>query len=169
MGAAARAPGILGLVTPAARAVRNLIEKLLKRFYEGPEPPIRLSEEVRLFRAIYPMATADEWELFAARLAENAYCTGYTRGVEASERDPQPLEPDLHELAAVAQDWSLADGHPLIRDVIERGRDPLDPLRAMTVEQRREYFDQLGRATGAFRVVALDERGMPLSSPEDAG
>ncbi len=169
MGAAAREAGILGLVTPAARFARNLIEKLLKRFYEGPEPPGRIAEEVTLFGVIYPMATPDEWADFAAKLAANAYRSGYTRGVEASERDPQPLEPDLQLLEAQRHDWSLADGHPLMRDVIERGRDPLDPLRTMTREQRAAYFDQVGHATGAFRVLVLDEQGIPLSGPEDGG
>ena len=156
-------------MVPVARFLRNTLEKLLKRFYEGPHPPRRIAEEVRLFRAMFPLATADEWEAFAQGLAENAYRSGFTRGEERAERDPQELVPDALALEAQTHDWSLADGHPLMRDVIERGRDPLDPMRAMTAQQRLAYFDQVGQATQGFRVVQLDEQGIPLSGPEDVG
>ena len=153
-------------MVPVARFLRNTLEKLLKRFYEGPHPPDRIGEEVRLFRAIFPLATPGDWMTFAQGLAENAYRSGFTRGEERAERDPRHLEPDLRLIDAQTHDWSLADGHPLMRDVIERGRDPLDPMRAMTAKQRLEYFDQMCKATEAYRVVQLDAQGIPLSGPD---
>lgn len=156
-------------MVPVARFLRNTLEKLLKRFYEGPHPPARIGEEVRLFRAMFPLATPDEWMAFAQGHAENAYRSGFTRGEERAERDPQELIPDALALEAQTHDWSLADGHPLMRDVIERGRDPLDPMRAMTAQQRLDYFDAVGAATKGFRVVQLDGRGMPMTGPDDAG
>ena len=152
-------------MTPFARFLSRLAEKVADRYYEGPDAPQRLAEEVRLFRAIYPEASPDEWAEFAIRLAGNAYRSGYVRGVEYVERDPNPPEPDQDLLEQQRHDWSLSDGHPLIRDVLEQGRAPADPLAHLTPAQRAEHFDLQGRILGTHRVVQLDARGMPLGEP----
>ncbi len=152
-------------MTPLARFLSRIAEKVAERYYEGPAAPQRLAEEVQLFRVIYPDATPDEWTAFATRLAGNAYCSGYQRGFEYVERDPNPPEPDQELLERLRHDWSLADGHPLIRDMVEQGRDPASPLAGLTPEQRAEYFDTQGRILGTHRVVQLDARGMPLGGP----
>jgi hypothetical protein len=152
-------------VTPFARFLSRIAEKITDRYYEGPEEPQRLAEEVRLFRAMYPAASPEEWADFTARLAGNAYRAGYTRGFEYAERDPNPPEPDLQQLEQHRHDWSLSDGHPLMREVVEAGRRPVDPYADLTPEERAEYLDAVGQLQGTHRVERLDARGMPLADP----
>jgi hypothetical protein len=74
-------------VTRLARFVRNILEMLLARFYEGPEPPKRLAEMVLVFANMHPRATRAEWTAFAQAHANETYRTGYVRGLEFAERD----------------------------------------------------------------------------------
>jgi hypothetical protein len=74
-------------VTPLSKWFRNTLERLLERYEEGERPPARLREQVIMFASMNPHATRAEWVTFAAGLAEEAYQSGYIRGVEWCERD----------------------------------------------------------------------------------
>jgi hypothetical protein len=91
-------PGVVA-VTPAERALRNLWERLTRRFYEGPEAPARLEDVVREFDHRYPRATRAEWAEFAIRMSRGCYRDGWVRGYEWAERDPGQPDPSPEELA----------------------------------------------------------------------
>jgi hypothetical protein len=55
---------------------------------EGERPPERLGQQVIVFANLYPHATRQAWATFAISLVNDAYKTGYIRGVEWVERDP---------------------------------------------------------------------------------
>ena len=74
-------------MTPLAKLARGILERLLGRFYEGPEPPARLGEMVVAFANDHPRATRGEWVWFCRQHAAECYRSGYTRGVERAERD----------------------------------------------------------------------------------
>lgn len=65
-----------------------MLERWLGRLYEGPAPPDRLVEMVFAFAEMYPNATRRQWVLFAASHARESYRSGYVRGFEYVERDP---------------------------------------------------------------------------------
>lgn len=96
-------------MTPLARFVRRWRERLLGTYYEGPEPPYRLREMVLFFANFKPCATRQEWVEFASHHAAECYRTGYLRGLERAERDPdaQPwMQGDPDELAdAMSPGW----------------------------------------------------------------
>lgn len=125
-------------MTRLARFVRDLLERLLGRFHEGPEPPPRLAEEVRLFRSLATHTpTEEEWEVFAARLAERAYHDGFVRGTHWLERSwPGPEVTPERLLEEQAHQQKLIDD--------PRWRDTLDkPMRSRQV---REFHDQIAQA-----------------------
>lgn len=76
-------------MTPFGRWLRKRLEKFLGRWEEGQQPPARLRDEVTSFANFNPKATRAEWLEFAASFAEACYLTGYIRGVEWAERDPE--------------------------------------------------------------------------------
>lgn len=144
-------------MTRVGKAIRNMLERWLTRFHEGPEPPVRIVEEVTLFRITNPTATIDEWSEFAARLAGNAYRQGYARGYEWTERDldARPLDDPEVLAEAMRHDWSLAEHDARMHELLRNG-DPNDPLRGIPSEARAEFLDELGRlAGGAYRVVVV--------------
>jgi hypothetical protein len=141
-------------MTRLGRLLRNLLERILARYHEGPEPPRRLAEEVRLFRVYYPRATPEQWAQFATTIAQNSYRSGFTRGYEWQERgwEGPPIEPEV--LAEIqAHDWSLADMSPRVAGMLEAGADEFDPLRRMSPEQRAVYLDHLGELAGTHRIT----------------
>lgn len=73
----------------AMKWLRNVVEKLLGRFYEGPTLPERFEHGVVEFANRHPNATRKEWATFAKEHASIAYEAGYVRGYERSERDYQ--------------------------------------------------------------------------------
>lgn len=122
----------------------RLSDKLTSRLYEGPEPPKRLRERVKLFKLYNPDATAEQWERFSLTLATNCYREGFVRGYEWQERDWKgpAVEPErLQELQD--QDWSLAESHEGWGDVLRRGYDPRSPLAKLSPEQRRAFVETL--------------------------
>lgn len=145
--------------------MHRLLEKLTDQFYEGPEPPKRLPEKVKLFRLYYPHADADEWAAFANRIARNSYKDGFIRGYEWQERDwPGPeLEPErVAELTE--QDWSLAEESREWSKLLEKGYDPRSPLANLSPEQRRavvETFQGASRYPVEVNLSAYEEE------PED--
>lgn len=129
-------------MTPFGRWVRDKAEKLLERFYEGPEPPPRLREYAILFANGHRHATRAEWLEFAAELADEAYRSGYTRGYERQARDEEvritPETSDrVNEIAdAVDPNWSW---HPSVElengDIVVLEEPPLG--LAVLIEERK--------------------------------
>lgn len=135
------------------RLIRAAAERLAGRYYEGPEPPLRLAEQARIFAIEQPLAAAAEWEEFAARLAFASYRDGWVRGREARARGFLPEgDPNLAEAARRA-DWTLWHGHPTTREVLMRGHDPSDPLAGVPPDRRVEVLQQMAEAAGTFRIV----------------
>jgi hypothetical protein len=62
------------------------MERLLARWEEGPDAPLRLGEIVLAFANMYPKATRAEWVRFATLHAAECYRSGYVRGYEHVER-----------------------------------------------------------------------------------
>lgn len=73
-------------MTRLGRWWRQRLERHLRRYYEGPEPPRRLVDHAFLFANECPKATRGDWIAFAIHLANEAYKSGWVRGYEASER-----------------------------------------------------------------------------------
>ena len=115
-------------MTPLAKLVGRVAEKIAGTWNEGPELPARLRRQPVEFAASNPLANRDAWRRFCERLAEACYRAGFQRGFEHSERDPEPswraLPPEL-EADARDPDWR----HPS-RAVQAPGVDP----------ERREVF-----------------------------
>ncbi len=157
-------------MTPVARFFRNLLEKALGRFYEGPEPPPRFREELALFRVMHPLATPAEVDAVVGRLIDNAYRSGYVRGNEAMERDPsQRGEPVEELLCAQREDWSLAAADPRIARILATGRDDADPLAGVPVDEQVAFIEALGRRYGVRPepVRILDDAGQPWIVPPE--
>jgi hypothetical protein len=145
-------------VTRFARFLRNLFERLLSRYYEGPNPPRHIGEEARVFRILNPRATPREWEDFAKRHAENCYRSGFTRGYEWQERDwPGPAEDPEVLAEAMEHDWSLAEADPRLDLALTEGQDPDDLFYGVPEEDRARFFDDLGHRLGTHRVVLPSE------------
>lgn len=147
-------------MTRLGRLVRNLTERLLGRYYEGPHPPQRLAEQVAEWAAMHPTATRAEWAAFAVRFAHGAYKDGFVRGFEWAERDLDRLdlgEPErLAELEAYDFVWHSPDhltSQELAEVVPRNEQDYLE--RLPNDEARARYLDAQGRYTGAFRVVVV--------------
>jgi hypothetical protein len=100
--------------------VTRLAEKLAGHFYEGPEPPERIAEMARVFASLHPRATRGEWLAMAEELAREAYRSGWVRGFEYAERDPEEpaVSPEVIADAHLpgwrdrAHDWSWETGLP---------------------------------------------------------
>lgn len=128
------------------RWLRRQLERLLGVWHEGPEPPRRLGEDVRLFRHMHPNATAREWERFAIRHAGNAYRDAFVRGFEWNERCwPEP-HIDADAVAIVhGHDVSLGDNDPDLRHLLESEPLVLDPMA-------ERLIDELARSQYPFQI-----------------
>lgn len=81
------------------------LETVLDRYYEGPEPPERLTQLVLAFVELYPHATRADWMRFAIDFGKECYRSGYQRGAEYVERAPETWRPDMPpEMVADALD-----------------------------------------------------------------
>jgi hypothetical protein len=86
------------------------LEKLLRRWGEGPEAPERMLTTVERFAERHPQATRAAWAAFAAEHARQSYREGYRRGYEHIERDPAGWLPEIPpELIADAIDPTWRD------------------------------------------------------------
>ncbi len=75
-------------MTILSRWIARRAENYLKTFYEGPEPPLRIADLAIEFANLYPTATRAQWLRFTTEHAREAYRSGYQRGFEYVERDP---------------------------------------------------------------------------------
>jgi len=148
--------------------VRGVLERMLGRLTDGPSPPPRLREAVIVFRVMYPTASIDEWEAFAIAQAEDAYRSGFVRGLEWSERELDNMDPDTPERLAEAasHDWSLAESSPSLREMLDKRYDPRDPFAHVPPEDRAAFVDQLGEYFGGFRVVVLPDERVDPDDPD---
>lgn len=146
-----------------ARFVRDTLERLAGVFYEGPQPPPRLRDEVLVFRAMHPSASVADWVEFAMQHGEASYRAGFDRGIEWRERDIANKDP--HDPDRIADDeangWTVADDDPVLRAMLERGVDPTDPLAGVPPEDRAEFVDRLGEIMGTHRVVIVTDDTPP--------
>lgn len=135
-------------MTALRRFIRDLGQRLAGTYYEGPTPPPRLEQEVRLFAATCRDATVDDWKQFSIRLAEAAYCDGFNRGLEWAERLwPGPAD-DPEVLAEAAQhNWSLPE------ERLRQAEQQPSPIAGMHPREVVRLQHQLARA-GA-RIVPL--------------
>ena len=69
-------------MTPFSRLIRNLLEKALGCYREGPNPPSRIAAHVDVFLRVNHNPTIEEWRRFAIDLASSFYRLGYVRGYE---------------------------------------------------------------------------------------
>lgn len=141
-------------MTRFGRFLRNIFERLLKRYYEGPTPPVRISQGVNAFAVFNRGATVADWMAFATSYAEECYRAGYQRGLEWAERDldrRDPVaDPELLEDKR-RHGWSWVDLAPdenEVRRIVQR-----DPYAHLSPEQRLLALDSIGRQVGGYRVV----------------
>ena len=128
------------------RLFRDLLERLLGRYREGPEPPPRIAEEARFFRSLAREApTEEEWEAFAAGLADRAYRDGFTRGIEWLERS-WDLRPADHERRLELE--ARAAEHLLV--------DPAVLADPMSARKMHEFQELISRARAAGIDVHLE-------------
>jgi hypothetical protein len=135
--------------TPVVRWFRNIREKLLGKFYDGPEPPARIVEMVVVWANMNPTATRAEWVRFVSEHAKECYRAGWVRGYEYTERDPDEraiisqLDP---ELIATAMDpnwrWSPE---------VQLEEDPQTVVPEMQLNEREE-MERLLRQTKKERT-----------------
>ena len=93
-------------MTPFLRLLRRWRDKYLGTFYEGEDAPDRLAVPPVLFAQMHPGATRADWVAFATEFAREAYRTGWVRGYEHAERDPQVVEVEPAVLAdAIDPSW----------------------------------------------------------------
>lgn len=146
------------LTTRFKRFLRRWFERLLNEFYEGPTPPARIEQGVRVFAALNPGATVGDWVDFAARHAEEAYRSGHVRGLEWAERDLDRRDPAVdpeHLLDRRRHDWSWVEQHvseAQLRRVVEE-----NPMQVGDYH-RALALDSLGRYFGGYRVEVIPVR-----------
>lgn len=117
-------------------------DRLAKKYYEGPDPPNRIDDRVKLFMLFNPQADKEQWEQFARTLAKNCYREGFVRGYQWVERCWGGPEVDPEQLAEKqAYDWRVEDAYPQIGRMLQLGYDPNDVFATMPVEQRRAFLD----------------------------
>lgn len=133
---------------PLRTQARELLERMLGRFFEGPDAPERLEEHVELFRKLNPAASSREWASFATRLASTAYQDGYTRGFEWRERDidraAQFNPAQLEQHAREERTKQLAYEQRVIPD---------EPYGWLPPEQRGIAVAMVGEGTGDYLIV----------------
>jgi hypothetical protein len=140
-------------VTRLSRAWRNLLERLLGRYYETDRVPTRMVQMVVTFANLHPQATRAEWTRFAALNAAEAYSIGYVRGLEWSERDVDRREPSVDPEALIA----MAGYGDEWRDVAVELADPEDVVQQDRPDTSRREIEQYNIGLRAD----ADARGFP--------
>jgi len=121
--------------------LRRFSDRVRTLFRRSPDPPVRLEEEVILFRSFYPGATPDQWEAFAVKLAENAHRDGFARGFQWGRNGwtLHDANPDrMAEQAQAAE--SLGEAHPYAARLLKARGDENDPLYAVSEPDRAAFF-----------------------------
>lgn len=125
------------------RVFRRLLEWLLDRSYEGPQPPLRIASEVVDFVNHNPQATVEQWMRYATSFGQSQYRAGYARGAVPQLPTPPPeLQRPVSQLPTSEQLAMVVPRDPT--EYIGSIKDPGAQARAL---------DTLGRLGGSFRVV----------------
>lgn len=141
-------------MTPLQRFLRDTFDRLRKRYYEGPEAPPRLEQEVRLFAATHRDATVDDWKEFATRMAQNAYRDGFTRGLEWAHRLWPGPEHDPEVIAeAAAHNWSLPEERLRL---LEQQPSPVEGIGAADAARLQHQLHRAGA-----NLINLDRSPYP--------
>lgn len=120
-------------MTPAARMIRTVVDKLFGKYYESESPPERFEKIVKGFVDFHPKATKGEWCEFAKELAAEAYRDGYKNGYERSYRVPDDALPAMPpELTADNMDPEWRNSVPFREEfsgaLVDEQEIPADPL-----------------------------------------
>lgn len=151
-------------MTRAGRWIRNLVERFLRRYYEGPQAPPRLHEELAVWWALNPDAEDSTRIGYVTALLEAAYRDGFVRGYEWQERGWEGPAEDPERLAeAMEHDWSLAESNPRVRRILEDGYDADDPLANVAAPDRRRFMEMLTSAPDLYVLP----RGIELEGDDD--
>jgi hypothetical protein len=140
-------------VTALGRFIRDSIDKLQRRYYEGPEPPPRLEQEVRIFAATHRDATVEDWKAFATKLAENAYRDGFTRGDQWAHRLWPGPEHEPEMLAEAA-----AHNASLPEERIRRLEQQPSPIEGIGAREAARLQHQLHRAGARLITTETQDR-----------
>lgn len=122
-------------MAPLGRFLFRLLERIFGIYVEGPTTPPRYLEELRVFRVMFPLANAEDWERHATSIVDRAYRDGWIRGWEWTERywpDPPSEHQRLEE--ARRHSVSLAEQDAAWR---ERMENVAPPMSAREVEEAR--------------------------------
>jgi hypothetical protein len=116
-------------VTPVQKFLADNLERLLKRYYEGPAPPSRYGQEAAAF-VLAAERNDGEWLAFATYLAEKAYQEGYIRGLEHAER--MPTLP--HEIAEdeMRHEWAWVPPVPM--NITDEERASLEAMYSEQIQ-----------------------------------
>lgn len=138
-------------MTPFLKFIKSGLERTFGKYYEGPEAPDRIRKMVAAFAAEHPRATRQEWIDFACEHACEAYKSGYVRGFEYVERDPDMFRKDLPpEVIADMLDpnWRWGDEvDPFtgdVREVVPDERIEEEEVQR-NMEEAREMYAREGR------------------------
>lgn len=143
-------------MTALGRFLRDTLDRLQRRYYEGPEPPPRLEQEVRIFAATHRDATVDDWKEFATRFAQNAYRDGFTRGHEWAHRLWPGPEHDPEMLAEAA-----AHNRTLPEERIALLEQQPSPIEGISAADAARLQHQLHRAGARLIPVERQDRPPP--------
>lgn len=146
--------------------VRELVDRTLDRWYEGPRPPSRIGAEVEAWLRMNPTATPQQVAAFAVAHSREAYQQGFLRGLEWRERGLLKHE---EADAARAEEEARHAWQPPGGGAYEQwmaGQDGHDPLAAYPPEERARVFDALGQAAGSHRVIYVSPAGEEVAGAE---
>ena len=106
-----------------------------------------------------PRVTQQQWMVFAARHAGEAYKSGYVRGLEWKHRAPGQMEPwtawSVSDSDERRHDWSWADLAPSEEQLQQMVEDNADVIERLSPEDRVLYQDVIGRQLGTHCVVLI--------------
>lgn len=140
------------------KVFRRLVDRIFRRYYEGPPPPRRLSEELRIWVALNPGLPNAVLVGYCQLLIDSAYRDGFIRGLEWRERGWASLDGSLDQLAEIArQNASIADTNPRAAAILDTGTDPADPLRNVPDPERARFFAYLRLAPSELSILSEDQ------------
>lgn len=137
----------------------RIAERIARRYYEGPEPPLRLRVAVRDFVDLNPKVGTRMWAEFAAEHGDACYRAGYVRGLERRARDltlqasgQPPMLEDADPMIDRAGWVDLLPSEAEVQSAVDQQREHVERL---SPEDRLLYQDLIGQQMGGFRIALL--------------